>query len=986
MLSIGSIKSASGAAGYYAKDNYYTEGEAKDASEWFGKAAAALGLEGPVDPKVFEAVLRGQLPNGEQIQAGSKGHRAGFDLTFSAPKSLSLMALVGGDTRLLEAQKDAVKAALAFAQDRFANAGQGKQGRQTVATGNLVVALFDHDTSRARDPQVHTHAVIANVTQRPDDAWRALKNDALYQENKLLGALYHNELRTRVEALGYTIKGGGKNGMFEIAGISLETIDAWSKRSADIKAIAASIGATSPEAKGAIAARSRGGKAEIAPDALRAHWQSLAKARGEDFRSHIAAPAEPKPQRTLLSKIKVWGEGLLSTVMPFWRHKPDPLVQDADKHRLAAQVGGTYAVASAIRHLSERQATFKTADVLRKALNFAEQKAGIAEIEARFEKLVETDRLIVGQGTYKDIVTTPDMIATEKAIIAFAKTGVGVINSGPDDKAANTLIQIAAQTALGFDLHPEQRKAATAVLYGQNRVELVQGDSGSGKSTVFAAINAVPKNQRPGLMMLTNQSGLARDLEDASGIKTQTIASFLVRYEQLASSNRSARPEDKAEYKGKTLIIDEASMVSSRQMQGLFKIADKLGIERIALVGDSKQIPAIEAGRPFALLQTKLAPLTLTQNVRQTDPEMRKVVARLGAGDVKGAFDLLGTRVVETADPARAAAQSWLALDPERQAATQIYTAGHRLREGVLDALHQGQDAAAKAQGGKGPDRRSITLPVYENLNKTSEEMRHVQSYAQGMVLDVYRDLRSLGLMKGSYTVSDVNHAKAQVTLEHRDATGKQSTMTPSMLHPSTKGLSLSIRKQITLYEGDKIIATAKVASREVMNGDTFTLKAIEGEGDTARLRLEDKAGRAHLLERGDPMREQLGAAGALNMHRVQGQTTPHAITVLSEGDRMLNSQSLAYVLTSRAREGFTLFVDDKERVIQQIERNDGKAPHATEIAGDAVQTKETQALKPELPPLGIDNALREKLAALSKEADRTNTLPVPQKQLGLEL
>jgi hypothetical protein len=128
------------------------------------------------------------------------------------------------------------------------------------------------------------------------------------------------------------------------------------------------------------------------------------------------------------------------------------------------------------------------------------------------------------------------------------------------------------------------------------------------------------------------------------------------------------------------------------------------------------------------------------------------------------------------------------------------------------------------------------------------------------------------------------------------------------------------------------------------------------------------------------------GAAGVLNMHRVQGQTTPHAITVLSEGDRMLNSQSLAYVLISRARDGLTLFVDDKERVIQQIERNDGKAPHATEIKEDAVQAKEAQALKPELPPLGIDNALREKLAALSKEADSTNTLPVRQKQLGLEL
>jgi conjugative relaxase-like TrwC/TraI family protein len=116
MLSIGSIKSASGAASYYAKDNYYTENSAQDASIWFGKGAEALGLEGPVEPAAFEAILAGKLPNGEQIAAGGNGKRCGFDLTFSAPKSLSLIALVGGDQRLIDAHDKAVKAALNFAE------------------------------------------------------------------------------------------------------------------------------------------------------------------------------------------------------------------------------------------------------------------------------------------------------------------------------------------------------------------------------------------------------------------------------------------------------------------------------------------------------------------------------------------------------------------------------------------------------------------------------------------------------------------------------------------------------------------------------------------------------------------------------------------------------------------------------------------------------------------------------------------------------
>jgi conjugative relaxase-like TrwC/TraI family protein len=988
MLSIVSIKSASGAADYYAKDNYYTESQAQEASEWCGLGAEALGLEGKVDPKDFEAVLLGKLPNGEQIAAGGNGKRLGVDLTFSAPKSLSLMALVGGDTRLIEAHGQAVKAALNYAEARFAAAGQGKQGREVVPTGNIVVALFAHDTSRKQDPQVHTHAIIAHMTQRPDGAWRALKNDAFYRENKLIGAVYHNELRTRVAALGYTIQGGGKNGTFEIAGINRETVKAWSQRSAEIEAIAKRLGVSSPEAKGEIAARSRGGKEDSAPEALREQWQLLAMERGDDFAAMIAAPQEIKSERNLLQTIKAWGEALIDKVMPFWRHRPDPLVSDADRLRQAKDMGAAYAVASSVRHLGEREATFRTNDVLREALNFAEQKAGIAQIEARFGKLVAEGTLIVGLGRYADRATTPEMIATEKAIIAFAKAGVGKLGDGPDAITAHGHIEAAALNRLGFALSAEQLQAAAAILYGSNRVELVQGDSGTGKSTIFAAINAVPADQRPSLMMLTNQSGLARELERDSGIATKTLAYFLTKFESLASTSRAARVEDRTAHMGKILIVDEASMVSARQMHGLFKIAHKLGIERIALVGDQKQIPAIEAGRPFALLQSEMKTLTLTNNVRQLDPEMRAVVAKLGAGDVRGAFELMGTRIVESTDPGKSAAQGWLALDSKRREETAIYTAGHRLREDVLEALKEGQ----------GADRKAITLPVFTNLNRTAEEMRHVHSYAPGMQLAVIKYYRSLGLERGSYTVTDVDHSKGRVLLSRatNDPTKRAQPLMikPANLHVGATGLSLMMPKQVKLYEGDRLMATAKVQKHDVVNGDRFILKAIEGEGPNARLRLERADGKTHLLEKGDPLRERLDHAGALNMHRVQGQTTTHAITVLSEGDRMLNSQSLAYVLSSRAREGFTLYLDDKERVIQQIERNDGQAAHAVDVDGSlrTMHDRPTDTLaspsttKAELPPLGIDDALKAKLAALQPPPDKTNTLPVPQKQLGLEL
>jgi hypothetical protein len=175
------------------------------------------------------------------------------------------------------------------------------------------------------------------------------------------------------------------------------------------------------------------------------------------------------------------------------------------------------------------------------------------------------------------------------------------------------------------------------------------------------------------------------------------------------------------------------------------------------------------------------------------------------------------------------------------------------------------------------------------------------------------------------------------------------------------------------------VLATGK-AKAEPEGGTGLGTASADGE----RLRIEGKDGQEHLLERGDPLRERLDHAGALNMHRAQGQTAENAITVLSGEDRQLNSQSLVYVLASRARDGFILVVDDKERVIEQIECNDGIEPHAMTLAG-AEEHKRDSPAKSELPPIGLNDGMREQITA-SQEKDRTNSWPLPQKQLGLEL
>jgi conjugative relaxase-like TrwC/TraI family protein len=210
------------------KDNYYTNPEESRAhSSWWGQGAESLGLSGPVDPQVFEQVLDGALPNGTEIRATTSGRdRVAVDATFSAPKSVSVLAEVGGDERLRDAHNQAVTKALEYLQRETAEARIMVDGeRTTERTGNFIVARFEHDTSRAQDPQLHTHAVIVNATQREDGAWRALSNEELYKHKMAAGAVYRAELASEVQKLGYEVERTGSDGRFEIGGLDKKDLE-----------------------------------------------------------------------------------------------------------------------------------------------------------------------------------------------------------------------------------------------------------------------------------------------------------------------------------------------------------------------------------------------------------------------------------------------------------------------------------------------------------------------------------------------------------------------------------------------------------------------------------------------------------------------------------------------------------------------------------------------------------------------------------------
>ncbi|MBU9828784.1 conjugative transfer relaxase/helicase TraI [Rahnella sp. FC061912-K] len=247
MMTVASVASAAGAAGYYSsKDNYYFLDDLQ--SQWLGEGARELGLEGNVDLEAFTNVLHGRLPNGVELGkevSGNHVHRPGHDFTFSAPKSISMLILAGGDKRLLQAHIESVKETLAIMEQTI-SARDTKEGiTSIVPTGKMVAALFTHDTSRNLDPAIHTHAVVANVTEL-DGKWKALATDAIYgagfietmyRHQVSFGKIYRNSLKAKTEAMGYeTELTGGKHELWEIKGFPEAVLEEFSSRHREIAA------------------------------------------------------------------------------------------------------------------------------------------------------------------------------------------------------------------------------------------------------------------------------------------------------------------------------------------------------------------------------------------------------------------------------------------------------------------------------------------------------------------------------------------------------------------------------------------------------------------------------------------------------------------------------------------------------------------------------------------------------------------------------
>ena len=740
---------------YYARRN----DEHRKASRWRGSGAAALGLKGHVEPGEFRRVLQGYVPGTDirlgRLRDGEHEHRPGLDITLSAPKSVSLEALLGGpgSARAMRAHDAAVRATLDFIEARLLRTRRWSRERRRSVQVNapmLVAATFRHITSRNNDPQLHTHCVIANMT-RDGGQWRSAEIGLLRRSEKLIGAFYRNELAHGLRKAGFALRPSmiGRVPGFEISGWPRAALEAFSSRRRQILDYIREKGwrydARTAQAA-TLATRAR--KNEPRRAELEALWRDFAEERGLAKRTH--------------RKIGV-------------RHAEPPMVLE-----IAWRV---------LEQLEERASVFPARDALALALAHTPGLYRLEEIEWAFADLRRDKHLLpaIRRGV-GEAWTTARAVNAELEVRRRTLRGAG---------AVKPLARRPVSDEALAGLSEGQREAVRSIVESRDRVLGVQGHAGSGKTAMLRRAVSGMGGRR--VLGLAPSASAARTLSRETGLACRTLQWFLTRCREVADgvADRETLAGLRERYRGAVVVVDEMSLVGTAQARSLLRIAERLDIARLVLVGDRRQLRGVEAGQPFRQMQQAgMAVAELDELRRQRDPDLKAVVQDMIEGEPGEALARLGSNLQElpAEEIARIAAELWLRLSLEARAGTALLVPTRALRAEVEEAVREGLEAEGALRGG------AMEIETLVPLSLTRAETGDARSWREGDIALFNRDMKHYRVRRDdACTVMEVE--EDQVRLAHADGR-------PRHLKPGSElryRLDLFEARTLRIREGEQL-------------------------------------------------------------------------------------------------------------------------------------------------------------------------------------
>ncbi len=790
-------------------------------------------------------MLSGHAPGGQSLTGKAvdpEKRRAATDFTFSAPKSVSVAALVQQDERVLEAHHQAVAKALSVLEERYAQTRVSTEaGRTRVMTGNIAAALFTHSTSREAEPQLHSHCVVMNATQLEDGRWFSLSNEAAIANQKLLGQIYQNELAVALRQQGYQIEPKA-HGQFELTGYSPELLKAFSTRRQQILKLIEEWEATGSENNRAtretatLVSRKRKPK-EVDEGLLQRGWNALIQLKG------LELPELP--------------EGVV------------PLAE--------ALPSAQSVIDAAIQHCGERESVFRRTTLERFVF---EHELGMQGFEAIEGAIAHSPELIrVADGKF----TTQTALNLELNTIRLMQQGRGQVGAiVPSGTQVESLVS--------HSLNPEQQNAVEMVATTPDAVMAWQGVAGAGKTYALSVLKALAQEQGYTIQGLAPSAEAAHVLEESLGIQTTTVAGLLV-----------SQPLDESPQP--TLwIVDEAGLLSMKDAHALLWRA-ALEQTRVLLVGDTRQLSAVEAGNPFKSLQAGgMTTAYLETHRRQQNEVLRSAVELVAQGQVSEGIGLLAqTGYVkeesQTQERIRQVAADYLALAAEERESTLVLARTNIERLALTQAMRSG----LQEQGILGAD--GFVLQSLRRKDLTTAQASYLKAYAPGDVLVPIQDYRKQGLIRGEqYRVIALNPEAQQVVLETPN--GSILSVDPAACPRKTVYTAQSIQVAV----GDRLRWTRNNAKAGIRNGQGFVVTELAADG-TATIR--DGAGQASTINLSG--NQYVDYAWVSTTYSSQGKTAERVLALLEE----TTHREAFYVAISRAKRAVTLYTTSQADLVR---------------------------------------------------------------------
>ena len=843
MLTIYGQSSASAVKNYFTAADYYSEGQ-ETVGQWGGKLAPLLGLRGEVGKEEFERMCDNLHPvTGERLtQRTNENRRVGYDFVFSGPKSFSIaLALAPEDLRpgLQKSFDDAVRETMErhvepdmLTRVRLGGAFENRR------TGNMCWAMFGHSTSRpvpgfAPDMQEHAHVFVFNATDDPvEQRIKAGEFGDIKRDGEYYTAVFYSLLAKNLVAQGYGVdKRGGKE--WELAGVLQSMIDTFSKRRDQVLDRAEELGITEPERIAELTATTRSKKdKELTLPELRVDWHGQLT---DDEREALAA---------------VYARGT----------PPDD------------QVTAQEAVVYGLAHLSERRSVFPERDLKRVALLYGLGSVTPEQVDAELLK----QGVITSDIDGRVCATTEELQCEEDYIVSQAARGRGsVVAVGVAEGLSRTMKG-------GKSLNDGQWNAVTGLLDSENRVNLIEGPAGAGKSSLLNKFGEGMARAGRSVTWLATTTAAVGVLEK-DGFKADTVARFLLD-EKMQSSARHGH-----------VVVDETSMLGHKDAVRLFMLAEELDL-KLTFVGDPMQHGAVARGALMRVLKDYggIKPFRLTEILRQENPEYLEAARLLSEGHTVEGFDAIDKmgRIAEIEDSKdrylHIAADYLQALDDRKSVL--LVTPTHAEARNITLAIR----SELRDAGRLGKEDREFTRLV--QVDSTEAERGLSTTYRAGDVLEFHQNAKG-GFVKGQrLTVKDPESV------------------------PVTEAAKFSLYRpeDIALTEGDRIRFTGTVktidGNHTLKNGAVHTVAGFTAKG----IRLENgwvipnDAGhyRHGLVE---------------TSYGSQGRTVQRVILSMPVDAIPAISMQQLYVSASRAKEWIRLYTDDKAEIREAVTRSSQK-------------------------------------------------------------